>query len=76
MYKQVIIENEGVYFVQRDQRVLTCPFRQPIMKQNTLTGAVDVQLQPCNSLCPHFNITEKMKLSGEKEISLELTCSK
>lgn len=31
-----------------------CPFRNPIMIQNQITGEIGYQNMTCNSCCPHF----------------------
>lgn len=60
---------DGIYYAQRDQENLICPFIAPTVQQNSI-GQQQIVYPNCSSLCVHFNM---VKLDGNKA-DLSLTC--
>lgn len=59
------------------QQTIFCPFQAKLPLQNKLTGQLQLEATPCNELCPHFNVIEKLidvKTKQEMFIDISLTC--
>lgn len=58
--KHDLVEENGVYYLNRNGQNTICPFRSPvpIPVQNNITGETSVGFQsiPCCSQCPLFEI--------------------
>jgi hypothetical protein len=69
MQKKVIINTTTHVQTLADHH---CPFRNPIMIQNSITGEIGYQAISCNSTCPHFVVNFRPGENGK--LTLNLTC--
>jgi len=62
--------NKSAFLLTFNNTEVACPFKQPIPKQNSVTGQVQVDQQPCLSNCPLFD----MHINSRGGTSVSINC--
>lgn len=66
------IDAEGIYFMERNGKPLTCPFAGRMLVPGNLAGSYGITERVCSSLCPLFSFVE---FKPKNRCSIFLNCT-
>ena len=70
----VRVGNQNEPILHIDGIMSRCPFTNPMMMPDRITGQLQISMIPCSLLCPHAKITENAE--GKFEYTTECTGTK